>query len=1125
MKIFTASLEQETNTFSPIPSGLDNFSVVRHKDIEEGKTHFGNIEPFGVWQQKALVDNYEFLFSLAASATPSGTAVRDAYESLRDEILRDLAAAGPVDVVLLLLHGAMVAEGYDDCEGDIITRLREQVGIDTVIAVELDLHCHLTAQMMAGADLIITYKEYPHVDISDRAAELYDLAVATKQTDIHPTMALFDCKMIGLYPTTNSDLRKFIDSLFQIEQRNEILSVSFIHGFPWGDVKEGGSKMLVVTDNNQQLATSLAQELGLKVFSLRHSIGFDSLPMEEALSLAVSRKSTPVVVADQSDNIGGGAPGDATYALRWLLDHQVQDAAIAILYDPEVVKLAQTAGEGARLLVRLGGKMGAASGEPLDLTVSVGTIRKKYLHKCPQQSGAPIKIPAGDVVALHCQGIDIVVSSERCQCFSPCIFEDLGVNPLQKRLLIPKSIQHFYEAFAPIAAEVIYMAAPGAIVPIMQQIPYQKMATGDKFPWIDNPHNLSCHSVTDNQHEASSIKTNHQHSEDFYPGVFDKNMKSYQARLAAWERARFAPRPEQPLNPTRPTRIEMVPMRDKVRLYTEIFLPPRIKFREGHITEVAPVVLVRSPYPVSRPSRNDKHLIPRYLTAGYAFVFQLTRGQGQSEGCYQMLRDDIDDGYDTIQWLAEQPWCNGRVGMQGASYIGSTQLMAARAKPPALKCIMPTAFVGNYTQSFPFSCGVPNKGPYMQWHQVLDAERWDDMDVDYCDMSALNHPKWGPAFRKRPLVNAADEVLSNDKLASWQETISNPIDNEYWQPLHFTDKELAELDLPIFFTDGWYDMTIGPIDYFTRLEQIQPERVDRYLLVGPWDHYQTFVISQPGQDNNDRILPSNGAIDLVAQRLAFFDRYLKEDTTSVVQEERVKVYITGAPDSAANVWKHFSTFPAPGTEYKSLYLHSQGNAHAFPSDGVLGWEAPGGEPTDHYTYDPTLPTASQVETSRDRRQVEIRSDVLTYTSEPFHQPLTILGEIKLTLYAASDAPDTDWFAVLTEVFPDGQSKSFHYARPAFRARYRKGFSKEVFLTPNKSEEFRIPLGPAGHQIAASNRLRLSIFSAAFPEYDPNTNTGNPAAIDTEMQIAQQTVFHDARRPSHILLPVIELGSI
>ena len=628
--------------------------------------------------------------------------------------------------------------------------------------------------------------------------------------------------------------------------------------------------------------------------------------------------------------------------------------------------------------------------------------------------------------------------------------------------------------------------------------------------------------MASNQQTNSAIENDGQNMATLKRNVPEDDYSAFQSRLAAWELARFAPPPEPPLTPLEPTLIKMMPLRDGAELYTEIFLPTE----EGLIQsedQGFPIILIRSPYPFSLASRSGGLTIPRYLDAGYGLVYQLTRGQGESKGSFQFLRDDINDGYDAVQWLAGQPWCNSKVGMMGSSYLGSTQLLAARVKPPALKCIMPTAFIGHFTRCFPFSCGVPAKGIYMQWHQVLDASNPSDLDVAYNDMRALQHPKWGPAFRKRPLIDAADQVLSGDKLTSWRETLSNPTDQDYWAPLHFTDAELAELDLPIFFTDGWYDATVGPVDFFSRLEKATPGREDRYLLVGPWDHYQTAANSQAGDDNGDRILPDNGAMDFIAQRLAFFDRYLKGDKTSKVQEDRVRVYISGAPDSKANCWLKLPTFPAPDTNYQSFYLHSQGDARSYPGDGLLSAEPPGQEPNDHYTYDPALPTHSQMETYCDRRDVEIRSDVLTYTSAPLKQALTILGDIQLVLYAASDGPDTDWFTVITEVFPGGQSKSFHYAPQAFRARYREGLDKEVFLIPNQPEKFQIPMGSAGHQIAAGNRLRLSIFSSAFPEYDTNANTGNPAATDTEIRVAQQTILHNIERPSRLILPVIELA--
>src|SRR5258708_3977178 len=263
--------------------------------------------------------------------------------------------------------------------------------------------------------------------MNDRARELFDLAVATKLGSIRPTMALFDCRMIGLYPTTSQPLRGCGEAMSEAERRKGMLSISFGHGFQFADVQHVGAKMLVVTDDDQGLAERVAREFGLRVHALRGQIGFDSLalPMEEALSKALASKKTPVVVADQSDNAGGGAPGDATFALRWLLDHQAEDVAMAIFYDPEVVRIARKAGKGATLAVRLGGKMGAFSGAPVDMKVTILSMLDDYMHALPQRSGEPYLYPAGHVVALRRGSIDIVVGSERCQCFSPSIFSDL----------------------------------------------------------------------------------------------------------------------------------------------------------------------------------------------------------------------------------------------------------------------------------------------------------------------------------------------------------------------------------------------------------------------------------------------------------------------------------------------------------------------------------------------------------------------------------------------------------------------------------------------------------------------------------------------------------------------------
>jgi microcystin degradation protein MlrC len=489
MKIFAGGIATETNTFSPLPTGLADFQVQRGSDARAGRVEYPSLNLFDTWGKQADAHDHEFAFGLNAWAEPSGVTIRSAYESLRDELLSDLQAAMPVDVVLLMLHGAMVVEGYEDCEEDLIGRIRRIVGAQAVIGVELDLHCHLTESMLALADVIITYKEYPHIDINERASELFELALSAKSGEIRPTMALFDCRMVGLYPTSQGPLRDFVDKMIAAERRDGILSVSFAHSFPFADLEKARAKLLVITDGDVELAHRTARQFGREVYELRRQIGFDSIssPMDDALSRALRSKQTPVVVPDQSDNVGAGAPGDATYVLRWLLDHRAENVATAIVYDPEVVRIAKKAGPGGTLPVRLGGKLGVSSGDPLDIEVSVLSVLCNYMHARPQQSGPPLLSPLGDVAALRCGGIDIVVSSKRCQCYCPSIFTDLGIDPMRKQVLIPKSTQHFQFAFAPLAGELIYMAGPGAVAPDPRRMQFRRLDTAELYPWNDDP--------------------------------------------------------------------------------------------------------------------------------------------------------------------------------------------------------------------------------------------------------------------------------------------------------------------------------------------------------------------------------------------------------------------------------------------------------------------------------------------------------------------------------------------------------------------------------------------------------------------------------------------------------------
>jgi len=485
MKVFFAGLLTETNTFAPFPTGLKDFPVVRPEDVKDGN-YPGEADVMRVFQEGAMSRGWDYEFGLHASAQPAGITVKSAYETLRDELLDRLKDAMPVNAVLLDLHGAMVAQDYDDCEEDIVNRVREIVGDDVVIGVELDLHCHIRQKIVDTADAIVIYKEYPHTDILDRAEDLFNIVADTVEGKIKPTMALYDCKMVGMYLTPYEPMQTFVDEMYATEVDDGVLSLSLAHCFPWGDVSHLGTKMLAVTDNNPQQAADLAEEFGKKIVTMRHEVDRKPISMKEAFDEFEAFEGNPVVMADITDNPGGGAPSDSTFALREMLERGITNAAIAMIWDPISVQVVMSTEVGAKLDIRLGGKMGTMSGDPLDLSVEVTAIMPGLTQDFPQPGSEPISLPCGDAVALHCNGIDIIVNSRRGQVFNPQVFTKAGIDVMQKRLLVVKSTQHFYAGFKPIAKKIIYMGAGGALQPDYTKLAY-KHDHSDKFPWVDNP--------------------------------------------------------------------------------------------------------------------------------------------------------------------------------------------------------------------------------------------------------------------------------------------------------------------------------------------------------------------------------------------------------------------------------------------------------------------------------------------------------------------------------------------------------------------------------------------------------------------------------------------------------------
>ncbi|KUM53885.1 M81 family metallopeptidase [Rheinheimera sp. EpRS3] len=456
MRIFTASLATETNTFSPMYTDVHSFyqSFYAAPGQHPATPTLCSAPLIACREYAQAHTGIEIIEGSCAWAEPGGLLNRQSYELLRDEILLQLREAMPVQAVLLGLHGAMVAQGYDDCEGDLLQHVRAITGPEVIIGATLDPHSHLTPERLQAANLLIAFKEFPHLDFMQCARELVQLAVAAVQRQITPCMSSFDCRMIDVLPTSHEPMKSFIAKVRQIEQQPGVLSVSVIHGFMAGDVPDMGSRLLVITDNQPQLGQQLARQLGLELFSFRGKTLPEFHGIDAALDLAQQCSEGTTVLADVWDNPGGGVAGDGTLILQQIIARGLTGVAVGTIWDPMAVKLCFAAGEGAVISLRFGGKSCATAGAPIDKEVKVVRLKANA-----QQQFADSSVPMGDCALITFDGIEVILNSNRCQSFDPSLFQALGIVPQQCSLLLVKSTNHFYQGFAPLAAQILYVDA------------------------------------------------------------------------------------------------------------------------------------------------------------------------------------------------------------------------------------------------------------------------------------------------------------------------------------------------------------------------------------------------------------------------------------------------------------------------------------------------------------------------------------------------------------------------------------------------------------------------------------------------------------------------------------------
>jgi microcystin degradation protein MlrC len=471
MRIFTATLGTETNTFAPMPTGLAEF---QGNGYDMPATPSEKLPAFGqlcrALRERSAEAGWTLIEGKLAFAQPSGVTVKSAYELLRDQLLADLKAAMPVDAVLLQIHGAMIAEGYEDAEGDLLARVRALIGPDVFLGAELDLHCHLTEQKVGAVDLMVIFKEYPHTDIYDRARDLVRLSEEALAGKTKPVMHLRDLGFISLIPTTREPASSLIKRFYEMEGKDGVLSISFGHGFPWGDSPDLGARLLVVTDGDAAKAERICKTLGDEIIAMRDKFAPPYPDADGAITRGLGSNHMSVVMADSADNPGAGAGGDSTFILARLLERNVENAVLGPFWDPVAVSFCHQAGVGANLKLRIGGKVSRYSGPPLDVTVEVLAVKKDAWQDALSGTVGPL----GDVAVVRIDGVKVVLTTHRTQGFGTNLFEQFGIKLAETKLIVVKSSQHFHAGFGPIASEVVYVDTPGVAPADLRLLQYER---------------------------------------------------------------------------------------------------------------------------------------------------------------------------------------------------------------------------------------------------------------------------------------------------------------------------------------------------------------------------------------------------------------------------------------------------------------------------------------------------------------------------------------------------------------------------------------------------------------------------------------------------------------------------
>jgi putative CocE/NonD family hydrolase len=593
----------------------------------------------------------------------------------------------------------------------------------------------------------------------------------------------------------------------------------------------------------------------------------------------------------------------------------------------------------------------------------------------------------------------------------------------------------------------------------------------------------------------------------------------------------------EPENEVRLEESRMVPMRDGVRLSTDLYFPeiPDKKL---------PTVLIRTPYNKnSFRDREGRATAYMFASRGFVVAVEDCRGKHESEGIYSPpAGHEAEDGYDTVDWISKQPWSNGKVGTFGCSYPAEVQAAQAPLRHPNLTCMIPQcgpmigAANGRYRYWSGFKGGVLDFAATLPWYLgagskyslkpppgLSDAEVREMRKFYEPSVSKAPEVDWEKINWTLPIVDIMDRVGAppND----FRKLVTTDFGDPWWHDVMGYYDGTEKIDVPALHMSCWYDPsveeTIFEFNYFRENSVSETSANNQFVIIAPTTHCSCERATENTIVGERNI--GDARLEFYEIYLDWFDYWLKGEENGITDMPKVQYYTMGS-----NEWRSADVWPLPETQYTKYYLHSGGNANSRYGDGWLSTEVPKDEPPDIFTYDPgnPVPTIGGARGTSygtpagaiDQAKVEIRHDVLVYTTPELKEGIELTGPITAILYVSSSAKDTDFTAKLVDVYPDGTA--YNIQEGILRARYREGFTKKVWMEEGEVYRIQIDMDATSNYWEKGHKIRVQVSSSNFPLFERNLNTGGNNYDETEWSIAENVIHHSKEYPSHIVLPVI-----